>query len=552
MSIAYEHRCSTFNKPEHTILDNNIYVIMGDGCNMEGVVSEAASLAGHLALGNLIVLYDDNHISIAGGTDLAFTEDVSARFRTYGWHTLDVPNGDTDLDAISAAIDEAKKVKDRPSFIKVTTVIGYKAPKQGTCGIHGSPLSGDDLKVLKKAYDLDPEKTFNIPEDVLAHYRTRVDEGKKKQEEWDNKFAAYAAAFPAEAKEFTRRMNRELPANFADVLPSYKPGDKAMATREVGGIVLNALAGVMPEIFGGSADLAPSTKTDIKSSHDFQLSKRDGRIIRFGVREHAMCAIGNGMHAYGGVVPFVATFLVFLSYCIASARLAALSRHQVLYIFTHDSIFVGEDGPTHQPIEVLVQARSIPNFNVMRPCDGNEVAGAYLAAIKNQTGPTLLALSRQGLPQLEGTSAESVLKGGYVLVSGGDKPTLVLVASGSEVNLCVDAAKKLGESVRVVSMPCMELFDAQSVEYRESVFFPGAPILSVEASSPTGWEKYAHAHICVTTFGASAKAADLAKHFGFTVENVVEKGGEVLKAFDGAAAPVLTRRLVFSNTVSLH
>jgi len=502
-------------------------------------------LAGHLRLGRLIVLYDDNKITIDGSTDLAFSENVLGRYQSYGWHTSVVQNGNSDLDEIDRAIREAKMVIDRPSIIAVRTTIGYLSTKQGTANVHGSPLASADLQNVKKLCGLNPAETFQIPEDVLQTYRNYGAIGHSRHEQWRAAFNRYSQQYPKEAAEFTRRVRGDLPLDCFESLPRYTPANKPIATRELSGEVLNILAARIPEIVGGCADLSPSTKTELSCSHDFRPETPGGRHIRYGVREHAMCAIMNGLHTYGGFIPYGATFLVFLTYCLPPVRLASLSKHQGLYIFTHDSIGLGEDGPTHQPVEVLQMARSIPGLSVIRPADGNEVVGAYICALKKRDGPTLLSLTRHNVPHLEHSSAEAVARGGYV-VHTVPNPRLILVASGSEVSLSIDAAK-LFEYANVVSMPCTSLFDEQPLEYRESVFPPGIPILSVEASSPMGWEKYAHAHVCMTTFGASGKASDLFKMFGFTTGNIVERAKEVVENFKGQPAPCLTRRLIFSN-----
>mmetsp|Transcript_22739 Transcript_22739/g.63924 ORF Transcript_22739/g.63924 Transcript_22739/m.63924 type:complete len:707 (-) Transcript_22739:33-2153(-) len=549
MAIAEAHQAAHFNRPGFEIVRNNVFVICGDGCLQEGVTQEAASLAGHLKLGRLVVLFDSNSITIDGSTDISFTEDTVARFAAYGWHTQTVANGDTDLDAIDKAVAVAKE-DPRPSFIAVTTTIGYRSVKQGTAGVHGSPLTADDLKQLKRGFGLDPEETFQVSAPVAAAYGRQREVGAAEEAAWSKLFEGYKAAHPELAAEFTRRHAGDLPEGWEAVLPAYSPSDPPAATRALSGKVLNAVAPVLPELMGGSADLSPSTKTELACSHDFAPGRYDGRYVRYGVREHAMCAVNNGIHAYGGQVPFGATFLVFLTYCDASVRLAALANHQALYIFTHDSIALGEDGPTHQPVEVLQIARSHPNLLVLRPADGNETAGAYLAALRRRDGPSLLALTRQNVPHLAGSSRDKVLQGGYVLQEAPNgAPEVVLVASGSEVSLCVEAVKK-GLNARVVSMPCMELFEEQSAEYKQSVFPTGVPSVSVEMSLPLGWEKYAHAHVCITTYGHSGPAGTLVKEYGFTPENVVEKAQQVVQHYKGRPAPALFDRFVFSSAPS--
>jgi transketolase len=550
LAIAQTHFAALYNKPEFPLFNHHVYVIMGDGCAMEGITSEAASLAGHLRLGNLIVLYDDNHITIDGKTDLTFSEDVLIRFSAYGWHVSKVHNGDTDLNEIDAAINIAKSIKDRPSLIAVRTTIGYKSTKQDTAAVHGSPLSVADLNKLKSEFGL-PSLSFHIPDDALHFYRKQKEIGQHHSSQWHSLLANYTQQYPTEAAQLHQRLFEPLPTEVFQNLPTFSPSDPSKATRELSGVVLNEFAKRIPHLMGGSADLSPSTKTELSCSFDFHSHTPKGRHIRFGVREHAMCAIANGLHAYGGFIPFTSTFLSFLTYCLPSVRLAALSHHQCLYIFTHDSIALGEDGPTHQPVEVLQIARSIPNLTVIRPADGNEVVGAYSVAIARTTGPTLLSLTRQSVPHLERSCSAQVSRGAYVLVSV-DNPQLVLVASGSEVHLCVAAAKQLEFPCSVVSMPSSSLFDEQPLEYRESVFPPSVPVLSVEMSVAMGWEKYAHAHICMATFGASAKDKDVMSAFGFTVENVVKKAKQVVEVLGSGPLSILTRRLVFTEKVTIE
>jgi len=545
LALAGAHMAATFNRDGFKILDNYVYVICGDGCMQEGITSEACSLAGHLGLGRLIVLYDDNKIQIDGSTDLAFTEDVMKRYEAYGWQTLHVPDGDSDLVALKLALDSARRELNRPTLIKVTTTIGFGSSKQGTAGVHGAPLGHADLANVKAAYGFDKEGHFAVPADVAAAYGKQKAIGAQKHAEWNALFERYRAAHPALAAEFERRSKGELPPNWQDSLPVWTPEDKALATRQSSQIVLNKLAETIPDLIGGSADLTPSNLTKAKGALDFQAATPEGRYVRFGVREHAMAAICNGMAAFWpGIVPFCATFLNFFGYAAGAVRVSALSDHGVIYVATHDSIGLGEDGPTHQPVEALIHFRAMPNILTLRPADANEVSGAYMVAIEHRKTPSLIALSRQGCPNLHGTSKEAVRKGAYVLSKSAAAPRLVLVGTGSEVHLLVNAAEKQLADVpcQVVSMPCWELFDMQPKEYQAEVFPVGVPVLAVEALSSEGWCKYAHSVVGMTTFGASAPGKDLANKFGFTVDNVAAKAKALLAFYEGKPAPHLIAR----------
>jgi len=469
LAIAEAHLAARFNKPGHTIVDHYTYVILGDGCNMEGVASEAASLAGHLKLGKLIMLYDSNHISIDGSTEIAFTEDVGKRYEAYGWHVQKVEDGNHDLKGIAAAIQKAKEVTDKPSLIIVETTIGYGSPnKAGTESVHGAPLGPEEVKLTKQnlGWPLEPE--FYIPDEVLAHFRQAIDKGAKAEAEWNERFAAYEKAYPEEAAEFKRIMAGELPAGWKEALaPIAETGKES--TRNLSKFCLNALAKAVPELLGGSADLAHSNMTYLKGIPEFQAGSYHGRNFRFGVREHGMGAIANGIALHGGLIPYDATFLVFSDYMRPAIRLSALSRARVLHIMTHDSIALGEDGPTHQPIETLASLRAIPNLYVIRPADARETVGAYQVALESTSTPSVLVFTRQAVNPVEGTSIEGVAKGAYVVVDT-PNPELILIATGSELELAVKAAAQLqqeGRAVRVVSMPCMELFEAQPQSYRE-------------------------------------------------------------------------------------
>lgn len=538
LAMAEAHLAATFNKPDCTLIDNYTYVILGDGCNMEGVSGEACSLAGHLGLGKLIALYDDNHISIDGCTDISFTEDVAKRFEAYGWHVQHVEHGNTDLDGIQAAIAAAKAVTDRPSFIKVTTTIGYGSPnKANTADVHGAALGAAEIEATRQNLSWGYEP-FVLPDDALKHFRKAVERGAAAEAEWQQVWATYKSKYAAEAAEFERLTSGKLPQGWEKALPTYTPADKPVATRKLSEITLNALAPVLPELIGGSADLTHSNYTLLKGLGDFQKGQYGNRNLRFGVREHGMGAICNGIALYhGGLIPYCATFLVFADYMRAAIRLSALSQAGVIYVMTHDSVALGEDGPTHQPVETIASLRAIPNLTVLRPADGNETSGAYKIAIEhaNQNRPTLLALSRQNLPQLEGSSIEGVSRGGYILSDSGDLPELILIGTGGEVYLCQQAADKLraeGKKVRVVSLPSWELFDQQDQHYRDAVLPPlTTKRLAVEAGSSFGWCKYLGnegAMISIDRFGASAPGGVVMEKFGFTVDNIVAKAKELL------------------------
>ncbi|URR36763.1 transketolase [Thermosynechococcus sp. HN-54] len=532
LAVAEAHLAARFNKPDIKLVDHYTYVILGDGCNMEGVSSEACSLAGHWGLGKLIALYDDNHISIDGSTDIAFTEDVCKRFEAYGWHVQHVPDGNTDLAGIAKAIEAAKAVTDKPSLIKVTTTIGYGSPnKANTAGVHGTALGSEEVKLTRENLGW-PYEPFVVPEDVLSHFRKAIERGASYEAEWNQTLATYRQKYPEEAAEFERLLRGELPANWDANLPSYTPEDKAVATRKHSEICLNAIAPNLPELIGGSADLTHSNLTELKCSGDFQKGQYQNRNIRFGVREHGMAAICNGIALHNSsLIPYCATFLVFADYLRPALRLSALSQAGVIYVMTHDSIALGEDGPTHQPVETLASLRAIPNLLVIRPADGNETAGAYRVAVQRRKQPTLLALTRQNVPNLAGSSAANVAKGAYTLVDCEGTPDLILIGTGSEVSLCVKAAEALsanGKKVRVVSMPSWELFEEQSPEYKASVLPAGVKRLAVEAASSFGWCRYADATVSIERFGASAPGNVLMEKFGFTVDNVVAKANALL------------------------
>jgi transketolase len=544
MAIAEAWLAARYNRPGHKIIDHYTYAICGDGDLMEGVTQEAASLAGHLRLGKLIYLYDQNHISLAGATGMTFTEDVQKRFDAYGWHTRTIADGN-DTEEVAKAIKAAQREQRRPSLILVHTHIGYGSPhKQDNFSAHGSPLGEEELQATKKALGWPTMEKFYLPQDAVNHFRKAQGRGDKAQKEWRKKFDAYAKEFPQEAAEFERIVAGKLPENWAADLPSWKPADKAVSTRIAGGQALNALAKNIPNLLGGSADLNPSTETALKGLGDFQPSESGGpgtlgavggewnyggRNLAFGVREHAMGAAVNGLAAHGGVLPFSATFLVFSDYMKPSIRLGALSQLKAFYVFTHDSIAVGEDGPTHEPIEQLAGLRAIPGLTVLRPADANETAEAWAFAVQHD-GPTLFALTRQNVPHLDrgGAKEPGVTKGAYILSEAeGGAPDVILIGTGSEVSLCVKAREKLqgyGVKARVVSMPGWSLFAAQDEAYRESVLPKSVrKRVTVEAGSSFGWREWAGDEgiiIGIDRFGASAPGDECMKHFGFTPEHV--------------------------------
>ena len=529
MAMAEAHLASVFNKEGYPVVDHYTYVLGGDGCMMEGISSECFSLAGTLGLSKLIVFYDSNNISIEGSTDIAFTEDVVTRFKAFGFQTIEVEDGN-DLCAIGKAIEEAKADKTRPSLIKVNTLIGYGCPaKQGKASAHGEPLGVDNVAALKENIGWPCKGDFEVPQEVYDHYKELSANMAKAEDKWNELFAAYVEKYP-EMKELWD--NYFDGYDMSDLFNSdeyWAKGDKAEATRNTSGAILNMIKKAMPNLIGGSADLAPSNKTNMKDAGDFSKDNYAGSNLHFGVREQAMAAIGNGLMLHGGLKAFVATFFVFSDYVKPMARLTALMKLPLTYVFTHDSIGVGEDGPTHEPIEQLAAFRSLPGFTVFRPCDRTETAAAWMYAVENECGPTGLVLTRQNLPQMEGSSKDA-LKGGYVIAdSQKEVPDAIIIASGSEVSLAVNAKEELkkdGIDVRVVSMPSMELFDKQSAEYKESVL-PNAvrKRVAVEALSDFGWYKYVGLDgrvIAMEGFGASGPAATLFEHFGFTVDNVVK------------------------------
>ena len=528
MAAAEAHLASVFNKDGFPVVDHYTYVLGGDGCMMEGISSEAMSLAGTMGLNKLIVIYDSNKISIEGDTDIAFTENVQKRFESFGFQTIMVEDGN-DIDAIGAAIEEAKADTTRPSLITVKTKIGFGCPaKEGKASAHGEPLGVDNITALRENLGWTSDEAFYVPDEVYANYKELATKGAKAEEEWNKLFADYCAAYPDMKELWDTYHDENLADKVLDTEDFWAHGDAADATRSVSGKVLNKAKALLPNLIGGAADLAPSTKTYMNDCGDFSKDNYGGCNLHFGVRELAMAAIGNGIMLHGGLKAFVSTFFVFSDYTKPMARLSSLMKMPLTYVFTHDSIGVGEDGPTHEPIEQLAMFRAMPNFSVFRPCDATETAAAWYYALTSKETPTALVLSRQNLPQMAGSSKDA-LKGGYVIAdSSKETPDVILMASGSEVSLAVEAKEALaadGIDVRVVSMPCMDIFEQQSAEYKESVLPKSVrKRVAVEALSDFGWGKYVGldgAYVTMTGFGASAPADTLFKKFGFTVENVV-------------------------------
>lgn len=561
MAIAEAHLSVKFNKPGHDVIDHFTYTLSGDGCLMEGIAYEACSLAGHLGLGKLIVLFDDNHISLAASTALSYSENTKARFESMGWQVIVVGNGN-DCDAVDAAIAEGKSDTKRPTLIMVRTTIGFGAPtKAGSYESHGAPLGEAELQGAKANLGFPTEPSFHLPADALAHYRTALARGAKIESEWTTKFDAYSKAFPAEAKELSRLMSGKLPDGWDAKLPAFPADEKGIATRKAGESILQELAKSLPELIGGSADLNPSTFTWLKGLGDFEnpdFSKDgvigaigsawgyDGRNIHFGVREHAMAGIVNGIECHGGAISYGSTFFVFADYMRPSIRLSSLSNLGAVWVFTHDSIGVGEDGPTHQPIEHLASLRAIPGLSVIRPADANETVEAWKIAIERRNSPTALVLSRQNLPVFDRTvfsDAKQLRKGAYILRDfGTGQPDLIIMASGSEVTLAAKAAQALSAqqglsaespyTIRVVSFPSWDLFAAQDQSYRDSVLPPNVKArLAIEAGISLGWEKWIGHNgdiLSIEGFGISAPANDVFSHFGFNVETVIEKAKNVI------------------------
>jgi transketolase len=527
MALAEAQIAARYNRPGLEVIDHATYAIVSDGDLMEGVASEAASLAGHLRLGKLTCLYDDNRVTLAADTDITFTEDRAQRFEAYGWHTLSVADGN-DLAAIDAALRAARAETARPSLILVRTHIGYGSPhKQDSFEAHGSPLGTEEVRLTKQALGWPLEPSFLIPAPALAHFREALARGARSEAAWNERLATYAKAFPDLAGELRQRIGNELPPGWDADIPVFPADGKGIATRVASGKVMNAIAPRLPALTGGSADLDPSTHTELKGMN--------GRNLHFGVREHAMGAIVNGMAAHGATIPYGATFLIFSDYMRPPIRLAALMRLHVVHVFTHDSIALGEDGPTHQPVEQLAALRAIPGLIVIRPGDANETAVAWRVALEARDRPVALVLSRQNLPTLDRSrhaAAEGLRRGAYVLSDAAQaEPRLILIASGSEVGLIVAAQEKLlqqGVAARLVSMASWELFEAQPKEYRDAVLPPSIPALAVEAGVAQGWLRYANDMLGVERFGASAPGAELLERYGFTVDNVCKRAKALL------------------------
>ncbi|MFO7893175.1 MAG: transketolase [Longimicrobiales bacterium] len=535
MAMAERFLAHRYNRPDHEILDHHVYAIVSDGDLMEGIASEAASLAGHMQLGKLVYLYDDNHISIEGSTELAFTEDVERRFEAYGWHVQGVDAGE-DLAAIEAAIGAARAETDRPSLIRVRTHIGFGSPKQDDASSHGAPLGEEALEATREKLGW-PADRFHVPDEAYEAFAAPSERGRRLHEEWTERMAAYREAHPSPAAELDTAMAGGLPDGWDAEIPSFPAGEKKLATRAAGGKVLNGLARRVPTLLGGSADLAPSNKTMLDGETSLASSDHPGRNIHFGVREHAMGAAVNGMALHGGVIPYAGTFLIFSDYMKPSIRLAALTGLAPRFVFTHDSIGVGEDGPTHQPVEQLAGLRSIPHLVVFRPADANETAEAWRTAMTLDR-PVAFSLTRQGVPVLDPERypiRDGVPRGGYILDDADGSPDLVLLATGSEVSLAMSAAETLrgeGVAVRVVSLPSLELFREQDDSYRADVLPAGVPRLAIEAASPLGWHEWVGEHgaiIGLDRFGASAPGATVMEKLGFTPERVVERARALLE-----------------------
>ena len=534
MAMAETHLAAKFNKEGYPVVDHYTYVLGGDGCMMEGINYEAFSLAGTLKLNKLIVLYDSNKISIEGNTDIAFTEDVPARFKAMGFKVLEVKDGN-DISEIGKAIEEAKEDKESPSFIKINTKIGFGSPKEGTADVHGAPLGADNIIAMKKTLGWPSEEPFFVPDEVYENYKVKAENLAKKEEEWNKLFKDYCEKFPEMKTLWDEYKDETKACKLLDDEDFWSYEEKADATRNLSGKVLNKLSAKLPTLFGGSADLAPSNKSYVNGAGDYSAENYAGRNVHFGVRELAMTGIGNGLVLHG-LKAYVSTFFVFSDYVKPMARLASLMEIPLTFILTHDSIGVGEDGPTHEPIEQLAEFRAMPNFNVFRPADATETIAAWYSAVTSKETPTALVLTRQNLPQLAGSSKEA-LKGGYIVAdSSKETPDAIIIASGSEVSLSIEAKEALakeGIDVRVVSMPCMDIFEKQPLEYKEKVLPKSVRArVAVEALSEFGWGKYVGLDgktVCLDRFGASAPADVLFKEFGFTVDNVVKAVKEVIK-----------------------
>jgi transketolase len=532
MAIAQQYMAERYNQPDFNIFDYKIYAICSDGDLMEGVSAEAASLAGHLGLGNMIYFYDSNHITIEGNTDLAFDEDVSKRFQAYGWHVQDLPDMN-DVEALSNAIKNAQQETGRPSLIKIRSHIGYGSPnKQNSAAAHGSPLGKDEVRLVKENFGFDPEKNFVVPDEVSALYREAGKKSSEHEDKWNELYENYKKRYPELAKEYESIASGKLPEGWEEKLPVFELGEE-MATRKASGKTLNAIAEYLPQLIGGSADLSPSTDTVLEAYKSFSAKDRDGRNFHFGIREHAMGSVLNGMALSNYLIPYGATFLIFSDYMRPPLRLASIMKIRQIMVFTHDSIALGEDGTTHQPVEQLIGLRTVPNMTVIRPADANETAQAWRVAIEHKDGPVAIVLTRQGIPiidQKKYANAKNLEKGAYILSDSEGEPDIILIATGSEVHLILEAQVELKKSnikARVVSMPCWNLFDQQTDAYKEQVLpKKNRKRLAVEAGSSVGWMKYTTDDgdvIGIDKFGESAPAEEVMKEYGFTVENVVKR-----------------------------
>jgi transketolase len=533
LALAEAHLAARFNRDSHRIVDHTTYVLCSDGDLMEGVSAEAASLAGNLGLGKLVWIWDDNRITIEGSTDLTFTENVEKRFEAYGWHVQRV--GDmNDLEALTAAIEQARDQQQQPSFIAVRSHIAFGAPtKQDSASSHGSPLGDEEARGAKRAYGWPEDASFLVPDEVRARFQEVVTRGEAAVKEWQERVAAWQQAEPEAAAEYQRRLAGELPEGWHESLPAFSSEQGALATRAASGQVINAIAGDLPELVGGSADLDPSCKTRIKASDSISAGSYGGRNLHFGIREHGMGSLLNGLSLHGGIRPLGSTFLVFADYMRPPIRLAAMMEQPVIYVFTHDSIWVGEDGPTHQPIEQILALRAIPNLYVVRPADANETAAAWQVAVERKDGPVAILLSRQGLPILDETgklAEQGLWQGAYMLAAANGTPDLVILASGSEVHLALQARQTLLSEhdlqAAVVSMPCWELFDLQPETYRQSILIPGVPRLAVEAGVECGWRSYVGDDgdvVAINRFGASAPGKTVAEKLGMTADEVARR-----------------------------
>jgi len=538
MAVAQKHLAALFNKGDYKLLDHYIYAEVGDGDLMEGISHEAASFAGHNKLGNVIVFYDDNKITIDGSISLSNSDDPAKRFEAYNWHVQTVDDGN-DLVKLEEAVKNAQAVTDKPSIIITKTIIGYGSPnKKGTSGVHGAPLGDEEVKLTKQNLGFPDDKFFYVPDEVYDHFSELIDSGKQLEEEWNKMFEEYAAKYPEDAEQFKKVMSGDFGDSWKDALPKFENYGEKMATRKSSYAVLNAIAPELPMLFGGSADLTPSNNTDIKGGKDFTPETPEGGYIRYGIREHAMAGIMNGIAIYGGLIPYGGTFMVFSDYLRPTLRIASISKIKPIYVFTHDSIGVGEDGPTHQPIEHFAALRSIPGLVFIRPADANETSHAWKYAIEHKGSPVAIALTRQNLTILDRNayaSAEGVSKGAYILKDCGNEPDLIIIASGSEVDLAVLSAEQLeseGIKTNVVSFPSWEIFEAQSEEYKESVFPKSVrKRISIEAGVGQGWERYVGLDgkvISIEKYGASAPQNIIFEKYGFTVENIVKEAKDLV------------------------